>query len=115
MNDGDIRGGKATWPWLLVAPVFRKALFASSIVSARTLSVSLATGFQNGSWAFRSAQMISNCWSSVWNSESEKPTLCIKLENYWGKYQLLTMIFLCPANGIATANFSSVFDSPAVG
>ena len=65
------------------APVFRKAPSASNIVSPRIspLSVELATGSQSGSLVFRSTQMISNCWSSVLNSNTEKPTLCRKMED----------------------------------
>ena len=90
--------------------MFRKAPLASSIVSLRTsLSVGLATRSKSESLAFRSAQMISNCL----NSESEKPTLCRKLEVSGGRYHLLTL-FYCPGSGIATASFSNTLDIPAV-
>ena len=95
-------------------PVFRKALLAFIIVSQKNspLSVGLAARSLCGPWDFRSAQMIYNYWSSVLNSESEKPTLCRKLEVSKGKYQLL---FCCPGNGITAANFSSTLDIPAAG
>ena len=81
--------------WWVGAPVFRKAPLAFSIVSPGNspLSVCLATGSQSGSWAFRSAQMTSSCWISVWISKSEKPTLCGKLKVSEGKYQLSACIF----------------------
>ena len=77
------------------AQVLSKAPFASRIVSPRNspLSVGLTTGSMSWSWAFRSALMISSCWSYVRHSDSKKPAFCTMLEVSGAKYQLLTRIF----------------------